>query len=165
MRFPFGHGLSYARFTIGEPQPSATTFTVGGELSVDVPVENTGDSDGTEVVQCYVEPPSVRVMRPRKELKAFGKVHLAPGETATVRLTLVDRSFAVWDRGSGQRTQLKARLPFADMTAPPNQREPGWRIHPGTYVAHIGRSSAGVTHSVPIEVSEDLDTEQANGVG
>jgi beta-glucosidase len=165
VRFPFGHGLSYTSFEFGKPRVSAMRFAAGDVIDIDVSVTNTGTRDGSEVVQCYVEPPPVRVMRPRKELKAFGKVYLAPGETATVRLTLVDRSFAVWDRGSGQRAQLKARLPFADMMAPPNQREPGWRIHPGTYVVHIGRSSSDVAHSVPIEVSQHLDAEQANGVG
>ena len=165
VRFPFGHGLSYTSFSVGAPRVSAPRFVAGDALEIEVPVTNTGTRAGSEVVQCYVEPPPVRVMRPRKELKAFGKVHLAPGETAIVRLTLTDRSFAVWDRGSGRRHELKARLPFADMMAPPNQREPGWRIHPGTYVAHIGRSSADVAHSVPIEVSESerLDAEQADG--
>ena len=86
-----------------------------------------------------------------KELKAFAKVHLAPGETQKVTLTLTDRSFAHWDRGSGQRAALKARLPFADMMAETTAR-PGWRVLPGDYVLHIGRSSADIAHTIPIAV-------------
>ena len=165
VRFPFGHGLSYTSFDLGTPRVSATDFASGDVIEIDLPVTNTGARAGSEVVQCYVEPPPVRVVRPRQELKAFAKVHLEPGETATVRLTLTDRAFAVWDRGSGQRAELKARLPFADMMAPPNSREPGWRVHPGTYVVHLGRSSVDVAHSVSIEVSARLDTEQPDRVG
>jgi beta-glucosidase len=153
VRFPFGHGLSYTSFELGPPVLSADHFEPGEAIDIDVPVTNTGARAGSEVVQCYVEPPTGRVMRPRKELKAFAKVHLAPGETTTVRLTLSERSFAVWDRGSGQRAELKARLPFADMMAPATDREPGWRVHGGTYAVHIGRSSADLAHTLTVEVA------------
>ena len=165
VRFPFGHGLSYTTFDIGVPTLSSARVAAGDVVEVDVPVTNTGARAGLEVVQCYIEPPATRVARPLKELKAFGKVHLAPGETTTVRLTLTDRAFAVWDRGSGQRAELKTRLPFADMMAPTSSREPGWRVYPGTYVVHIGRSTADVVHSTAIEVLTSLDAEEANGVG
>jgi beta-glucosidase len=87
-----------------------------------------------------------------KELKAFAKVHLAPGETQAVTFMLTDRSFAYWDRGSGKRAALKARLPFADMMAESSTRDPGWRITPGEYVLHVGRSSADIAHTVSIAV-------------
>jgi hypothetical protein len=67
-------------------------------------------------------------------------------------LTLTERAFAVWDRGSGQRAELKARLPFADMMAPASTREPGWRVHAGTYAVHIGRSSAELLHTIHLDV-------------
>jgi beta-glucosidase len=152
VRFPFGHGLSYSSFEIGEPTASATNVTAGDVVTIDVPVTNTGARAGSEIVQCYVEPPAGRVTRPPKELKAFTKVHLQPGESTTVRLTLSERAFAVWDRGSGQRAELKARLPFTDMMAPANVREPGWRVHAGTYVARIGRSSADLAHTIRLDV-------------
>ncbi|HEX4821947.1 MAG TPA: glycoside hydrolase family 3 C-terminal domain-containing protein, partial [Acidimicrobiales bacterium] len=152
VRFPFGHGLSYTSFEIGEPAVSTTHVAPGDVVTVDVPVTNTGARAGSEVVQCYVAPPNGRITRPPKELKAFAKVHLQPGESTTVQLTLTERAFAVWDRGSGQRAELKARLPFADMMAPASGREPGWRVHAGTYVVHVGRSSAELVHSIPVEV-------------
>jgi beta-glucosidase len=153
VRFPFGHGLSYTRIEIGQPELSAATFAPGDALEIVVPVANTGGRAGSEVVQCYVEPPAVRVTRPRRELKAFAKAHLGPGESSSVTLALSDRAFACWDRGSGQRQALKARLPFADMMAAPSERPAGWRIHPGRYVLHIGRSSAEIEHTVVITVT------------
>jgi beta-glucosidase len=153
VRFPFGHGLSYTTFTIGEPNVSAEAFRPGDTVDVEVSVTNVGDRAGSEVVQCYVAPPpSSKVARPPKELKAFAKVHLAPGETRTVTLSLDDRSFAHWDRGSGERPALKKRLPFADMMAESNERAAGWRILPGRYVLHVGRSSADIAHRAPIAV-------------
>ena len=157
VRFAFGHGLSYTSFEIHEPTLSATSHRPGATLDVTVSVTNTGDRAGAEVVQCYVAPARSKVTRPVKELKAFAKVHLAPGETKTVTLTLTDRSFAHWDRGSGQRAALKARLPFADMMAESTARGPGWRVLPGDYVLHIGRSSADIAHVVPVTVEPPVD--------
>jgi beta-glucosidase len=150
--FPFGHGLSYTSFTIGEPRPSDVTFTPGGQLTIDVPVENIGDRAGTEVVQCYVAPSSSRVTRPVKELKAFVKVRLDRGERSVATLTLDDRSFAYWDPGSGRRAELRGRMPFANMSAKADPRPGGWRVDPGQYTLHIGHSSADIAHEVPIEV-------------
>ncbi|MEY2452663.1 MAG: beta-glucosidase, partial [Acidimicrobiaceae bacterium] len=153
VRFPFGHGLSYTTFTIGEPNVSVDAFRPGDTVDVEVSVTNVGDRAGSEVVQCYVAPPlSSKVARPPKELKAFAKVHLAPGQTTTVTLRLDDRSFAHWDKGSGERPALKKRLPFADMMAESKERAPGWRILPGSYVLHVGRSSADIAHTTPIAV-------------
>ena len=110
VRFPFGHGLSYTTFTIGEPRPSSSEILAGATLAVDVPVTNTGGRRGAEVVQCYVAPPSSRVVRPPKELKAFAKVWLDPGQTATVRLELDDRAFAYWEPGDPDWAAIQARL-------------------------------------------------------
>ena len=98
-RFAFGHGLSYTTFELGEPRLSDASFRSGGSLTVSIPVTNTGRRAGAEVVQCYVAPASPRLARPPKELKAFAKVRLAPGQTTVVDLVLDDRSFAYWDPG------------------------------------------------------------------
>jgi beta-glucosidase len=155
VRFEFGHGLSYTQFEIGEPTLSTSNFASGAPLTVEVPVENIGDRAGSEVVQCYVAPAEPRVMRPVKELKAFAKVHLGAGEREVVTLTLDDRSFAYWDPGAGQRSELRARMPFSNMTAKSDPRPGGWRIDPGDYTLHIGRSSADIDHEVSIEVTSE----------
>jgi beta-glucosidase len=154
--FPFGHGLSYASFRIGEPRVSAEVFRPGETMTVDVPVTNTGSRRGAEVVQCYVAPGSSRLVRPPQELKAFAKVWLDPGETATVTLPLADRSFAYWDPGDPEWPELAPRLassfPFPPYSNDPKP-SPGWRVDPGRYELRVGRSSADIAHTVVITVA------------
>ena len=152
VRFPFGHGLSYTTFALGAPRPSAEWFTPGGTLTVEVDVTNTGGRRGAEVVQCYVAPRAPRLVRPPKELKAFAKVWLDPGETATATLALDDRAFAYWDPGDPDRAELQARLGGGPFGLEGGTREPGWRVDPGAYELHVGRSSADIAHVVPVEV-------------
>ena len=115
---------------------------------------NTGARAGSEVVQCYVAPPArTEVPRPVQELKAFAKVHLAAGESTVVRLELDDRAFAWWDIGTERRAALVDRLPLKPPGAVAEARPPGWRVEPGTYEVRVGRSSADVSHSVPVEVA------------
>jgi beta-glucosidase len=128
VRFPFGHGLSYTTFSIGAPAVLSTVFAPGSTLRVSLEVTNTGGRRGSEVVQCYLAPASARLTRPPKELKGFAKVTLDPGESATVTIELDERAFAYWD-----------------------PVEPGWRVDPGTYELHVGRSSADVAHVVSVE--------------
>ncbi len=92
-RFAFGHGLSYTTFAYGEVEVSGS----GVDRQVQVPVTNTGSRRGCEVVQLYVSDCATTVHRPDKELKAFAKVCLDPGETQLVHLALDRRSFAVYD--------------------------------------------------------------------
>ena len=80
VRFPFGHGLSYATFEIGAPRVSADDVLPRlGTLTVEVDVTNTSDRAGSEVVQLYVEPPPSELVRPPRELRAFAKVTLGAG--------------------------------------------------------------------------------------
>jgi beta-glucosidase len=157
-RFPFGHGLSYTTFEIGEPRLSSATFRPGDTLRLEVPVTNTGSRSGTEVIQCYVESLLPVLFRPPRELKAFAKVALDPGQTATATLELGDRAFACWDPGDPDGEALQDRLresaPF--MARGPAERppEPGWRVDAGPYTLHVGHSSAEITHVVPVQVTE-----------
>ena len=162
--FPFGHGLSYSSFSLGRPLLSAPDFQAGpdgpdgetgDDLVVTVPVTNTGSRPGTEVVQCYVAPPSGDLWRPAKELKAFAKVALEAGETANVTLVLNGRSFAHWDPGTVETTVLRARMPLGSMInqAAGPDLGPGWRIDAGLYTLHIGRSSADIAWQVPLAVN------------
>lgn len=154
VRFPFGHGLGYTTFTIGPPSLSTTALTAGEELVVRVPVTNSGARRGSEVVQVYVAPPRrSSVPRPAIELRAFAKVHLDPGESTTVELTLDERAFAHWDVGTEGREEVHGRLPLR----PPGASSPvvpaGWRVDPGTHVVHVGRSAAELLHALEVEVS------------
>jgi beta-glucosidase len=151
----FGHGLSYTTFDIGEPIVSATTFSPGGRISITVPVTNIGTRPGSEVVQCYVAPRSPRLSRPLKELKGFAKVRLAPGETRAAEIVLDDRSFAYWNPGQRERSEIEARLGgnrIAALTATSDRRERGWQIDPGDYDVLIGRSSEHILALLTITV-------------
>ena len=154
VRFPFGHGLSYTSFEIGPPRPSSASFAPGSTLTVAVEVTNTGDRAGSEVVQLYVEPPPGELVRPPRELRAFAKVSLAPGESATVELELGDRAFACWDPGDPSWEGLLPRAEVSPMIRSDERRRTtgGWRIDPGEHVLRVGRSSADLPHAVPVRV-------------
>lgn len=91
VRFPFGFGLSYTRFTYSGMRIQNN--------AVEASITNTGDVPGSEIVQLYVAPPTGSIHRPAKELKGFCKVFLQPGESQTVTLPLDERSFAIWNDG------------------------------------------------------------------
>lgn len=86
--YPFGYGLSYTSFEYGKMRLSGDTLPKGGSLRVTVPVRNTGECDGTEVVQLYVHDVYADIARPVKELKGFRRVFLKKGETREVTFTL-----------------------------------------------------------------------------
>jgi beta-glucosidase len=92
-RFCFGHGLSYTAYAYGD----LTLGRDGTDVVVEVDVTNTGDRPGAEVVQVYVRRPESRIERPEKELKAFEKVWLDPGETTRVRLRVTEQALRHWD--------------------------------------------------------------------
>ncbi|MEA4907078.1 MAG: glycoside hydrolase family 3 C-terminal domain-containing protein [Anaerolineaceae bacterium] len=96
VQFPFGHGLSYTHFVYSHPAVSAAVFKDVDGLTVTVDVTNTGRLPGKEIVQLYVHDRQAGLARPPKELKAFAKVALAPGETRSVSLPLNFRAFAFY---------------------------------------------------------------------
>jgi beta-glucosidase len=156
VRFPFGHGLGYTTFAIGEPVLSSSGFRVGDRLEVQVPVTNTGGRRGSEVVQCYVAPVGpTRLARPPKELKAFAKVELDPGESTVVTLTLDDRAFAYWDPGQSDWDAIqprRAQLAAVEAGITQDRRAPGWQVDPGSYRILVGRSSADLPYAVEVVV-------------
>jgi beta-glucosidase len=150
VRLAFGHGLSYTSFDIAEPRVSGTPEE---SLRVEVDVTNTGARRGTEVVQLYVAPLSPTLVRPPKELKAYEKVRLDPGETATVTFELTDRAFACWDPGDPAWNSLRSRAAVSPMIV--DERRPAsgrWHVEPGAYELQIGRSSADIAQVVGVTV-------------
>lgn len=96
-RFPFGFGLSYTRFRYERMTLSGTVFAEDETIAIDVSITNVGARAGKEVVQIYVEPPPSRLARAPRELKAFAKRMLAPGETASVTMALPVAELAYYD--------------------------------------------------------------------
>lgn len=115
--YPFGYGLSYTQFTYGVPGLSSSTLTGSSSLQVTVPVTNSGNYDGEEVVQLYVRDKVGSVTRPVKELKGFKKLFLKKGETQTVTFTITPED-----------------LKFYDV----NMR---WRAEPGDFTVFVGPNS------------------------
>ena len=83
--FPFGHGLSYTRFTYNDLSVTQTDNTT---FAVSCRVENAGNRVGDEVVQLYVHDVVASVAMPKKLLKAFKRITLQPGESGTVTFTV-----------------------------------------------------------------------------
>jgi beta-glucosidase len=95
--FPFGHGLSYTTFEYSNLTLSTSEWRRGEEIGVSVDVKNTGTRAGKEVIQLYVRDMECSLMRPPKELKAFAKVLLQPGETQKVQFTLDEGALSFYD--------------------------------------------------------------------
>lgn len=95
--FPFGFGLSYTKFELGEPKLSSARIGDDGNVKVSVDVRNTGSREGDEVVQLYVRDVASAITRPVKELKAFRRVSLQPGASTTVEFALAKDAFAYWN--------------------------------------------------------------------
>ena len=120
--FPFGHGLSYTKFSFaGTDVRVRSRKTSSPQVIVDVPVENIGRRAGSEVVQVYVRPLTPAVERPSQELKAFKKIHVRAGESAHTRLVLGAEAFAYYDVSAH-----------------------AWRVDPGQYEIRVGRSSRDI---------------------
>ena len=88
-------------------------------VDVSLKVKNTGQTAGAEVVQLYVQDTKSSLPRPAKELKAFQKIRLEPGEVQAVTMQLSPRSFAFWDVATN-----------------------GWKIEPGDFKIYVGTSVA-----------------------
>ncbi len=99
--FPFGHGRSYTSFGCSDLQVSEA----GDSLEVAVSLKNTGEREGTEVVQFYVQDVSASLVRPVKELKDYRRVSLAPGEEQEIRFTLPKTALGFYDNEGHYRLE------------------------------------------------------------
>src|SRR5690606_10194628 len=86
--FPFGYGLSYTSFEYTDLKLSATKITPGEKLKLSVTLKNTGQYEGAEVAQLYVQDIVGSIARPVKELKGYKKIALKPGESKSVTFEL-----------------------------------------------------------------------------
>ncbi|MBQ3313746.1 MAG: glycoside hydrolase family 3 C-terminal domain-containing protein, partial [Prevotella sp.] len=116
--FPFGFGLSYTTFKLGKAIANTKELTPNSQINFTVPVTNTGSCAGSETLQLYIAAKGSRVDRPVKELKAFQKVSLQPGETRDVTLTIGTDALSYYDEATSQ-----------------------WRADAGKYEALIGTAS------------------------
>ncbi len=97
--YPFGYGLSYTDFEIGNATLSADKVAKGQSVTMTIPVTNKGKKDGTEVVQVYVKNPS-DPNGPVKQLRAYQRVDVKAGQTVNATITLSDKSLEWFDEES-----------------------------------------------------------------
>ncbi|WP_433364095.1 beta-glucosidase family protein [Actinoplanes sp. CA-142083] len=130
VRYPFGHGLSYTTFDY-----TNLNIKITDSVRVTCTVTNTGPRHGREVVQLYIGDPDATVRRPVRELRAFEKLTLAPGESTPVTFDLTPRDFAYWDIAAGPHG--------------------AWRLEGGEFVIEIGASSRDIRLQTTITLPDD----------
>lgn len=127
--YPFGYGLSYTTFELTDLKISETANVDKDEVMIQVKVRNTGHVAGSEVVQVYVHDVESKIDKPEKQLKAFKKVFIHPGEEKLVTLSLNKESF------SGYSLDLQ-----------------GWITEPGDYTILVGTSCENLPLQASIRV-------------
>jgi beta-xylosidase len=120
-RYPFGYGLSGTTFRYHDLQLAQQGIEIiGGEVNVQIGITNTGQQTGSEVVQVYVRDRVASLVRPIHELKAFQRVELAAGQSATLRFSIP--------------------TDMLNFTAMNNQRV----VEPGEFDIQVGASSGDI---------------------
>jgi beta-glucosidase len=140
--FPFGHGLSYTTFVYENVRINGQSFGADDEIVVSVDVTNAGSMAGKEIVQLYVEDIKSRQVRPLRELKAFAKVSLNPGQTKSVDLTLTRQSLAFY-----------------------NPAAAGWVTEAGEFAVLVGASSRDIRGKATFHWRGDAGSEDNLNVG
>ena len=128
-QFPFGHGLSYTTFEYSNLKVRAAPPLYVATFDV----KNTGSRFGAAVGQLYVAPGKSRVARPKRELKGFARVELAPGESRSVSVPLDARAFTYYDVSSKR-----------------------WQADAGTYAIELGASSEHIAVRKNVKLSRPL---------
>src|SRR5690606_37089089 len=138
--YPFGFGLSYTSFAFGNLRISPEAVQAGGEFSVQVDVTNTGDRSGDEVVQLYTHQTVSRITRPVKELRAFQRITLEPGQTKTVTFRIAVNQLGFYDA------------------------ERAFVVEPGTVDVMVGSSSQDIHCNGTVEITGEKTDISANKV-
>ena len=127
--FAFGHGLSYTTFKLGKATADKKQLAADETITFTVNVTNTGQCAGAETVQLYISDKKASVDRPVKELKAFSKVYLQPGESRDVTMTIGRDALSFYDEATH-----------------------GWVAEPGAFEALIATASDQPASKVAFEL-------------
>lgn len=128
-RYPFGFGLGWTQFDWSAAQLAESQVAITGDVAVSITLKNVGERSGSEVVQLYVRDKVATQVRPLQELKAFQRVTLAPGESATLTFTLPVDMFN-FTRRDGKRI-----------------------VEPGEFELQLGASSADIRDVATVNVT------------
>ncbi|MDE6733588.1 MAG: glycoside hydrolase family 3 C-terminal domain-containing protein [Oscillospiraceae bacterium] len=130
--FPFGHGLSYTAFKYGELSLNKEEFTSGERVEVSFEVDNIGMFDADEVVQLYIKPPRFSSATPKKELKAFNRIHVDKTLSTAVKLSFDVDDLAFWDVNTNAK-----------------------KLWSGTYEIQVGASSEEIRKTIDIKINAE----------
>jgi beta-glucosidase len=128
--YPFGYGLSYAKFDYSKLRISSQKISATENISVTVDVKNTGKRAGDEVAQLYTREIHPSVVRAGKELRGFQRVTLQPGEKKTLTFTVPAEKLAFYD-----------------------EKQHAFVVEPGKYEIQIGVSSADIRERASLQVT------------
>lgn len=123
--FPFGYGLSYTSFRLEKPSIDKTIMSQDDTLHIKLVVKNIGKVKGAEVVQLYIRDQQCSLIRPEKELKAFQKIELEPGESKEVILSVCKENLMFYNDKTNQ-----------------------WVAENGRFTAMIGTSSRNIKYKL-----------------
>jgi beta-glucosidase len=127
--FAFGEGLSYTNFEISNIGAAKKVYSEDEQITISATVANTGDFDGSEVVQVYVGKSKSKVARALKELKGFQKVMVKKGASKTVEISINVKDLAFYDENISD-----------------------WNLEKGGYVIYVGNASNNISKEIKISV-------------
>lgn len=127
--FPFGYGLSYTTFEYGKVSVDKKEYNKNDIINVSFSITNKGAVAGAESVQLYVSQAKPKLVRPAKELKAFKKIFLKPGQTQIVNLSIAVSDLAYFDDKAHE-----------------------WVVDSDKFTVHCAASAADIKSSVTVSV-------------
>ena len=172
VRYPFGYGLSYTSFAWSELKADQNEAVLR--------VENTGKTDGAELVQIYVSKLDSKLLRPRRKLAGFAKVFLRAGEAKTVAIPLSETAFRHFDRATGtwaveggawevqasanlRDVRLRAEISLAGTDTPVCDADKAYpaafcsgKVSDETFSAQLGKAIPAAGGTGPIQLNEPL---------
>lgn len=138
--YEFGYGLSYTNFSYSNLELSSPQFH--GNLTASVRIKNSGKVAGKEVVQLYMSAPSVKLNKPKEELKGFAKTGLLkPGQSETITFKINGRDLSSFDTATAS-----------------------WIAEPGKYSIKIGASSTDIKQTADFNLSKEIVVEKDHNV-
>lgn len=128
-QYAFGYGLSYTDFNLSNIKTDKKKYLKNDSITISCSINNTGKSDGAEVVQVYIGKSKSKVKRAAKELKGFNKMNVSKGQSAQVSINIPVSSLAFYDESISD-----------------------WNIEKGDYVVYVGNASNNISKEIKITV-------------
>lgn len=128
-QYAFGYGMSYTNFKIDTISIDNETYSADGKITVTCDVSNTGNREGSEVIQVYVGKAESKVERALKELKGYSKVSLVKGESKTVTVSIDIEKLSFYDETISD-----------------------WSLEKGNYTIYVGNASNNISKTLNISI-------------